>query len=145
MSEVIKRVKILKKDLPSRSAGTHSYNIRYRVVADAGNLYTHWSPIYNIEIPKESVISAAVSVDPLKKFFTFIWQPLDADKDSSFDVYAQWNNSGDWMYLNTVNTPNYIGLINDTVTTFKVLVQKPTFPKNRTEGAILFESALQTV
>lgn len=145
MSEVIKRVKILKKDLPSRSAKTHSYNIKYRIVADDGNTYTHWSPIYNVEIPKEGVVSAVVATDPSKKFFTLIWQPLEVDKDSSFDIYAQWNNTGPWVYLNTIKSSTYNGLVSDTTTSFKVLIQKPTFPKTRTEGAILFESTLQTL
>lgn len=143
MSELIKRVKILKKDLPSRNASTNSYNIRYRIIGEEGNKTSHWSPIYNIYIPRENTVNAVLSFDSLTKVFNIVWQPNDLDV--SFDVYISYDNRTTWQYLNTVYAPYYSGIIKSTATNFAVWIQKTTYPKTTLERARLYVSEIQTV
>jgi|LakMenEpi03Aug12_release.lakeMendotaPanAssembly.Ray.scaffolds.fasta_scaffold01813_19 hypothetical protein len=143
MAEVIKRVKILKKDLPFRNSTTNSYNIRYRIVEEEGNKSSHWSPIYNIYIPKENIVDAVLSFDPSTKVFNLVWQPDESD--ISFDVYISYDNKQTWQYINTAYSPYYSGIVKPTATNFAVWVQKTTYPKLESERARLYVSGIQTL
>lgn len=134
----IKKAIIKKNTIPAFYGKDQTYILRYRIVSEDRNRTSHWSPYYYIGAPSATSIQFSVSVDSTNKSIMVIWTP-SANTINNFDVYINWNNSG-WKFIrNTTSTVFAINYEND-VSSFKIAVQTPTFPKERFAGATLFES-----
>jgi hypothetical protein len=65
----IKKVIILKENLPGIEGGEFSYNVRYRIVQNDRNISSAWSNFYNLSAAKQEITSNlpyTYSVDPVK-------------------------------------------------------------------------------
>ena len=134
----IKKVIILKENLPAFLGETQQYIVRYRIVSEDKNRISHWSTAYKLDKPDIDVIPYSFSADSVAGTATAIWTPpLDVP---SFDVYVNFNDSGNWSFVSTVSTNIYALLIPELSTAVQIAVQVPTFPKERFAGATLFES-----
>lgn len=113
---------IRKENLPAFSLlsdGTYGYIVRYRVVSEDQNRFSHWSPIYLVRPqyvflrPDDKLISEFV-VEPNLGYVNIIWDPVSLyDQDNQtivssvteYDVWIKWGIGGDgvWKYRERVS------------------------------------------
>ena len=135
----IKKVTILKSDLPGFNSLYGDYVVRYRIVSEDKNRTSHWSPQYKLIAPEVGEIEFSYAKDLTNKMITFVWTPSDSSI-GKFDIFLKWNN-GAWAYTSTVSTTTFAAVIPDGATSLQLAVQVPTFPKARVEAGTLFESS----
>ena len=134
----IKKVTILKSDLPGFNSLYGDYVVRYRIISEDKNRTSHWSPQYKLTAPTVDTIDFSYAKDLTNKMITFVWTPTDSSI-GKFDVFVKWND-GSWAYASTVSTTTFAAVIPDGSTSLQLAVQVPTFPKLRVTSATLFES-----
>lgn len=134
----IKKVIIPKESLPEVFGTTQQYILKYRIVSEDKNRNSHWSPQYKLNKPNVNLIPFSFVVNSESNTATAIWTPPAGI--SSFDVYVSYDESSSWSYLATVGTNTYALIMQEDITSIKIAVQVPTFPKERFSGATLFES-----
>lgn len=159
----IKKVIIPRNDLPAVDSDL-TYNIRYRVVSEDKNRISYWSKIYNIGSSAVSPITDyAITTDNSKRLVTITWNPGELINETNFDVYIKWvgqaGNEADYDYsyitttinnfYSTVHPSTLQNPLNPLLTTptkkVRVLVQRPTYPKEISVAATLFETPLTTI
>lgn len=131
----IKKVVIPKASLPAISGENQGYILRYRVVSDDKNRYSHWSPQYKVTLDPVDMINHSININQSTGTFTVVWEPVDGI--STFDIYTK-IDSNDWIYTTSLSNTTYSGLINNTWTHIQIAVQIPTYPKKRYDDATLF-------
>lgn len=135
----IKKVIVPKESLPAIFGSEHKYIVRYRIISEDKNRFSHWSQQYKITAPTISQINYSVVVEQDVNIIRLVWQqPINM---SDFDIYVKWNN-GDWELSGSASMNNYTTLIKSGATSFAFAVQAPTFPKQRFTNATLFETAV---
>lgn len=138
----IKKAVVLKSSLPALSGIGQEYVVRYRIVSEDKNRFSHWSPQYKLGLPNLEPIDYSVAVQSAFNTVTLVWDSVDDIKE--YDVYIKWG-AAEWKYATTIATTTYSTLIKSGETTVKLAVQKPTFPKNRFSGSTLFETPAQAL
>jgi len=156
----IKKIVILKNDLPPISAEDNSYYVRFRIVE--GLRYSPWSAVNAVSgITAPAVDQVSVAVDPTNKTVTAVWSPpAEYDIDTVF-VYVRWTDHlqpslpYEWRYVAKVSSTTYATVIPLTVeltssisftpTRVEIAVQVPTYPKVRSLEAELFVSDIKTL
>lgn len=138
----IKKVIILKKNLPSLSGTDHKYVVRYRVVSEDKNRTSHWSPQHKIVAPTTNTVNHSISVDSTANVIRLVWDQV-ADI-SGYDIYVKWD-AGSWEYLGTASSNTYSCLIKNSATAVTFAVQVPTFPKNRFISSTIFQTVLTSL
>lgn len=140
----IRKVVIPKEKLPSYNGVNQSYTVRYRIVSEDRNRTSHWSPQYKLAAPEQDQTTEySVSVDSAKKVLSLVWEQ-PADLNSLFDIYVKWDNQS-WKYVGQEVTTRFTTLIPTGTEEFMVAVQVPTFPRERFDGATLFETDVQSL
>lgn len=134
----IKKIVIVKKDLPEFYGTDQEYVVKYRVITEDKNRTSHWSPNYKIAVSSPDTIDYRVAVEQSHDMINVVWNPSNNIK-SEFDIYLKWN-SDPWEFVSTVFTTSYSTIIKEGANHFRIAVQVPTFPKERFSGATLFES-----
>jgi hypothetical protein len=108
MAEPVKKASILQKDLPEINTQTEGYSLRYRIISEDRNRFSHWSPIYNVAADYTIVPSGNLIVEKNASHVVAIWNPANILKDNNFikkatqyDVWVRWHKSdeGDWSLL----------------------------------------------
>jgi hypothetical protein len=104
-NERIKKVIIENSDLPVINA-TGKYLLRYRVVSEDRNRFSHWSPIYQIDPAYDIEPSGDLVVEKTGGHVLIIWNPVSIKKNGNlikkakeYDVWLSWhrnNDGGDW-------------------------------------------------
>lgn len=135
----IKKVIIPKKSLPAIFGSDHKYIVRYRVVSEDRNRFSHWSAQHKIAAPAIDEINYSVIVEQDVNVVRLVWEKVENISD--FDIYVRWDNSS-WEFAGSTITNNYTGLIKNNVLSFQFAVQVPTFPKNRFATSTLFETEI---
>lgn len=133
----IKKITIKKSDLPNPIGDNDilDYNIRYRVISEDKNRFSHWSKITTLSIPNTGAetgfdpnnptttsIPHNVIVEKSRHVAEIYWtmpslldeSPLPADEQlrndqasiKEFDVYVQWKISSIWSDWIWVGTSN---------------------------------------
>lgn len=131
----IKKVIIPKESLPAISGDNQAYILRYRIVSDDKNRYSHWSPQYKISIDPVSSINYSLDVNQSNQTFTLVWESVP--DTPVFDIYIK-IDTNDWVYVTSISGTSYSGLINSSWTHIQLAVQIPTYPKKRYTDATLF-------
>ncbi len=131
----IKKVVIPKASLPAISGESQGYIVRYRIVSDDKNRYSHWSPQYKLGVTAQETINHSLSVNQSNDTFTVIWDSVSGV--STYDIYIK-INTDDWKYVTSQSSTTYSGLINSAWTHIQIAVQVPTYPQKRYDGATLF-------
>lgn len=88
----LQKVRYGRKDLPPLSVfpdGTIGHYVRYRVVSEDRNRYSHWSPIYLTRIPNFTTLGS-VQVSNSLTTVTAVWG--DALDRPRYDVFVRWGN-----------------------------------------------------
>ena len=121
-NEIIKKIKLKKAELPSPIGNNTQlqYNVRYRIISDDRNRYSHWSPIFTLNIdntgdetgwdpnnPLTSSIPNTIVITKASHQIELTWtmpallitNPTSAEKIlqqqqqasiPGFDIYIQW-------------------------------------------------------
>jgi hypothetical protein len=146
--EVVKKVRILRKDLPNATIdGT--YVVRYRVVSDDLLKTSQWSSFHTITAKTVeellgvgySVTHTVISDGTGMRISWDIPEGLGAD---TFDVYIAWGTStpvtDTVTYFTTVSGNSVYATIPAGMQYVKALVQLPTYPKQLFAAFKVFES-----
>lgn len=131
----IKKVIINKTSLPPISGDNQGYVLRYRIVSEDKNRYSHWSPQYKISTDPVATINHSLIINQSSNTINLVWDAVD--NISNFDVYTSIDD-GAWVYSTTVSGTSYSALINPANSHIQLAVQIPTYPKNRYTAATLF-------
>lgn len=112
---------VRKENLPAFSLlkdGTYGYVVRYRIVSEDQNRFSHWSPIYLVRPryvflrPDGKAIDEIV-IEPNLGYVNIIWDPVELfDQENSailstvseYDVWIRWGIGGNgiWKYRERV-------------------------------------------
>jgi hypothetical protein len=139
---IIKKVVVAKKDLPAFSAENNSYSVRYRIVSEDKNRFSHWSPYYSVTRQTSPTVPCSVTV--LDGVVTMVWkQPVDHNI-KEFDIYFK-IDSGSFAYVSTVSSTQFSTLIDQSATSITAVIQLSTYPKQYLQSAVIFTSALITI
>jgi hypothetical protein len=110
-NEIIKKTRVEQDGLPTINSVTEKYNVRYRIVSEDKNRYSHWSPIVtidpgyvyvpgNITIVSSGITTVAWDTVTIKIGTNVIRQAKD------YDVWVKWSRSagnGDWSYVQRIS------------------------------------------
>jgi hypothetical protein len=117
-NEVIKKIRIFQKDLPTINSLTEKYDIRYRVVSEDKNRTSQWSAITNID-PEYTYVSGNISISS-SNLTTVAWDSVGIRigentirQAKEYDVWVKWSKAaglGDWNYIERIST-NSITLV----------------------------------
>ena len=149
----IKKVTINKSELPAIAASDFTYNIRYRVISEDKNRTSHWSRIYNLSATQQipvtnlpySYVKETVTTDTgVNTALRINWTIPSNLNINTFDIFVK-RDAGAYLYYGTAYTNTYVVLRESTETSIRILVQAPTYPKEVTTSAKLFETAAITV
>jgi hypothetical protein len=138
MSNNIKKVVILKNQLPAFNGEDQTYIVRYRIVSEDKNRTSHWSPQYHLAAPTSQTVEYGISLDPTKKIITVVWT-APTNTNNIFDMYVKWDNQS-WEYFGSVSTTIFALVAKSGATSVKVSAQVPTFPKKKFTNATIFET-----
>jgi hypothetical protein len=161
----IKKVVIPKSKLPSIVIGSSlssssiargenfAYNIRYRIISEDKNRYSHWSRIHNVSgssqvpavaLPYSYVKETATTSTGTTTAIRLNWTIPITFGTNTFDIFVK-RNAGAYEYYGTSQTNTYVILREASETSITILVQTPTYPKEIITSAKLFETAAITV
>lgn len=159
----IKKVIITKNSLPAVDADL-TYNVRYRIISEDKNRLSYWSKIYNIaSTPVTPITDFAITTDNTNRLVNVTWNPGSYANETTFDIYIKWVGQAgveanyNYEYI-TTTTNNFYSTVhpltltnptNPLLTTqtkkVRVLVQRPTYPKEISTTATLFETPLHII
>jgi hypothetical protein len=137
----IKKVIIKKEDLPAFNGTTGEYSVRYRIVSEDKNRYSHWSPYYSLAVGVLPTVQCSVVVT--NKVVNMVWQQPSGLAVKQYDIYFKTGTgpTAEWQYMASTTTTQFSTLIADTVSTLTVSVQLPVYPKVYSSTAAIFTSA----
>ena len=124
----IKKAIVKKEDLPSFDGKNQRYSVRYRVVSDDKNRFSHWSPYHSLSltIPINQDLEHSISVN--NRILNMVWaSPVD-EIVVSYDIYFNFNNTS-WNYVGTTLVNQFSSLIPASVSTMLVSLHRSTYPK----------------
>lgn len=138
MSRGQEKVILPKQDLPPVSVlsdGSYGYIMRYRIISEDQNRFSHWSPIREISLPEITPVSGALSIN--SGIVSATWG--DDEGRPSYDVFVKFDNN-DYFYHGTTSTHQYDFLIESGATTVQVAVQIASTNNVRSNAIQIFES-----
>lgn len=127
--EKIKKVRFKQTTLPPLIAGEEGYVIRYRIVSEDKNRYSHWSPIETIK-PNYQYTLGTVSSEKQGTIVSVVWDAVVINKDGNFivneqeyDLWVRWDrgDSGDWISKQRLSGTSISLLIPETYTKSNVV------------------------
>ena len=132
------QVRVPKSDLPELSKlanGNYGHIIRYRVVSEDQNRFSHWSPIAQLEVPAVTQVEGDVGVSG--NIIQTVWS--DEENRPNYDVFVDFDNSG-YSYHGTTPIHTYSFLSNISYSTVQVAIQVASIEKERASSITIFES-----
>lgn len=138
----IKRIIIPKGDLPYKNAFTDEYFVRYRLISDDRNKFSHWSPVFPI-IPQFYYSSSVFSISKQSTHVSLIWDPVKVklsqnadyydsadtvDVEKEYDVWIRWSKAdlGDWRFYSRIEGSSInINIPNEYFYNGEVILDKP--------------------
>lgn len=149
MAEVRKAI-IQLADMPGRDPLTGVYTLRFRLLTKDKNKVSEWSTPITVNPPSPEQMTSFESIESTIVFsnssgtdvYTLIWTiPEVLTKFSYFDVFIDWNNSGEYSFYKRTGESS-ISIIPPaglTVSSIGVLLQVPTSPRSVSDLATIFE------
>lgn len=133
----VKKVIIKKEDLPAFNGNTQQYSVRYRIVSEDKNRYSHWSPYYSVAAPTAPTTQYSTTIT--NSTINVVWSKPTGSEIKNYYVYFK-INGGEWLYIAATTSTQFSTLLENTVSTIQVAVQVPTYPKSYFASAALFTS-----
>lgn len=134
----IKKVVIKKEDLPAFNGTTQKYYVRYRVVSEDKNRFSSWSPYYSVSTLTPEQLQCSVTVN--SNVVSMVWKQPVVSRIKEYDIYFKLDGA-DWVYISSSSSTQFSTLIADAVSTLRVAIQLPTYPKQYFSAAALFTSS----
>lgn len=134
---VVKKVIIKKEDLPAFNGLSQNYIVRYRIVSEDKNRSSHWSPYYSLINAQSQQVTCSVQI--VDNLVTMVWKKPQSAV-SQYDIYFK-IDAGDWEYVGSSPSTQFLTLIDEQPSTIQVAVQVPTYPKQYFPLAAIFTSA----
>jgi hypothetical protein len=132
------KVRLSRSDLPEISRlsnGNYGHVLRYRVISEDQNRFSHWSPIRELEVYPVTTVQGDVGVSG--NIIQAVWG--DEENRPSYDVFVNFDNSG-YLYHGTTPIHTYSFLSNALYTTLRVAIQVASIEKERANSITIFES-----
>jgi len=132
------KVRIPRTDLPEVSRlsdGSYGYIVRYRIISEDQNRFSHWSPIRELTMPPAIPIDGDVVVNG--SIVQAVWG--DEEDRPNYDVFVKFDD-GEYFYHGTTPTHQYSWLAPYDSLTVKVAIQISSTEKERSEFLTIFES-----
>ena len=132
------KVILPKDDLPpvsKLSDGTYGYIVRYRIISEDQNRYSHWSPIRELAMPDPIPVAGDLIVNG--GLVQAVWG--DEEDRPNYDVFVKWDEA-DYIYHGTTPTHTYSFLL-EMASTLQVAVQIESTNKERSALLEIWESA----
>jgi hypothetical protein len=132
------KVRTPRTDLPEVSKlsdGTYGYIVRYRIISEDQNRFSHWSPIRELTMPPVILVDGNVVVNG--GIIQVVWG--DEEDRPNYDVFVKFDD-GDYEYHGTTPTHQYSLLAPYDSLTIKVAIQISSTEKERADFLTIFES-----
>jgi hypothetical protein len=132
------KVRTPRTDLPEVSRlsdGTYGYIVRYRIISEDQNRFSHWSPIRELTMPPVIPVDGEVVVGG--SIIQAVWG--DEEDRPNYDVFVKFDD-GEYFYHGTTPTHQYSLLAPYDSLTVKVAIQISSTEKERSEFLTIFES-----
>ena len=132
------QVRLSRADLPELSRlanGNYGHIVRYRIISEDQNRFSHWSPITQLEVPTVTQVAGDVGV--AGNIIQVVWG--DEENRPNYDVFVDFDNSG-YSYHGTTPIHTYSFLSNISYSSVKVAIQVASIEKERASSITIFES-----
>ena len=132
------KVRLARNDLPEVSRlsdGTYGYIVRYRIISEDQNRFSHWSPIRELTMPPVIPVDGDVVVSG--SVVQAVWG--DEEDRPNYDVFVRFD-TGDYFYHGTTPTHQYSLLAPYDSSTVQVAIQVSSTEKERAAYLTIFES-----
>jgi hypothetical protein len=132
------KVRTPRTDLPEVSKlsdGTYGYIVRYRIISEDQNRFSHWSPIRELTMPPVIPVDGDVVVGG--SIIQAVWG--DEEDRPNYDVFVKFDD-GEYFYHGTTPTHQYSLLAPYDSLTVRVAIQISSTEKERSEFLTIFES-----
>jgi len=132
------QVRLSRADLPELSRlanGNYGHIVRYRIISEDQNRFSHWSPITQLEVPAVTQVAGDVGV--AGNIIQVVWG--DEENRPNYDVFVDFDNSG-YVYHGTTPIHTYSFLSNISYSSVKVAIQVASIEKERASSITIFES-----
>ena len=132
------QVRLSRADLPELSRlanGNYGHIVRYRIISEDQNRFSHWSPITQLEVPTVTQVAGDVGV--AGNIIQVVWG--DEENRPNYDVFVDFDNSG-YSYHGTTPIHTYSFLSNISYLSVKVAIQVASIEKERASSITIFES-----
>jgi hypothetical protein len=132
------KVRIARFDLPKLSKlsnGSYGHVLRYRIISEDQNRFSHWSPLVQLEVPPVNEVLGNIVVSA--NVVQAVWS--DDKNRPSYDVFVNFGGAG-YVYHGTTPIQSYSFLASVIPTTVEVAVQVASIEKERAESITIFET-----
>jgi len=132
------KVRLTRADLPEVSRlsnGEYGYVVRYRIISEDQNRFSHWSPIRELVMPP--VLPVDGDVTAIGNIIQAVWG--DEEDRPNYDVFVRFDNN-EYFYHGTTPTHQYSFLSSGNPSTVQVAVQVSSTEKEKAESLTIFES-----
>jgi hypothetical protein len=123
MSEIIKKAKILKENLPPVSSITGEYSVRYRIISEDKNRVSSWSSVYSVD-PNYTYVPGKINISASSGVVNVTWDAVTIKigtnvirQAKDYDIFVKWSKSdgvGDFNYLERIATNSTSLVVPDT-------------------------------
>lgn len=123
MSEVIKKAKISKDNLPTINSVTGTYSVRYRIISEDKNRTSAWSSVYSVD-PNYTYFPGKINISSSSGSVRVAWDSVTVKigantirQAKDYDIFVKWSKAdglGDWQYVDRVATNTATFVVPDT-------------------------------
>jgi hypothetical protein len=132
------KIRIPRSDLPEVSLlsdGSYGYVVRYRIISEDQNRFSHWSPIRELTMPPVIPVDGDVAIN--NNIIQIVWG--DEEDRPNYDVFVKFNDE-DYSYHGTTPTHQYSLLAAYDSSTVQVAIQVSSNEKQTADYLTIFES-----
>lgn len=123
MSEVVKKGRVIKENLPPVSSTTGDYTVRYRIISEDKNRTSAWLPAQPVD-PGYVYTPGKISITSSSSSVNVVWDAVKVKvgtglvfQAKEYDVWIKWSKAdtfGDWEYMETISGNSIALVVPDT-------------------------------
>jgi hypothetical protein len=118
----IKKAIFSKSQLPPINSTLQKYVVRYRIVSEDRNRFSHWSPQYLVSpVPLTEEEYSNIAITKSSGFLTVSWETDPDPTPISYDIYVAWGSSP-----GSVGEEEYFATISGNLVTIPIPAAKPS-------------------
>jgi uncharacterized delta-60 repeat protein len=132
------KVILTKETLPAVSKlsnDLYGYVMRYRIISEDQNRFSHWSPVRELSIPEPSQVAGAIAISG--SVIQAVWD--DEEARPAYDVFVSFNES-EYFYHGTTTNHQYSFIAEYDAISVQVAVQIESTNRERSSFLTIFES-----